>query len=110
MGRKGYIDGKKRIEIRFDEEKDADVIQYIEENGYSYAGFLKMLAREHVRKHSVLPNEYGSENKVNNPNIEKSIKMQTKPDDNSNMKKNQKKRLPLGLNAISSKDLDKNPD
>lgn len=110
MGKKGYIDGKKRIEIRFDEKKDADVIQYIEENGYSYAGFLKMLAREHVRKHLVLPNEHSPIELVNESNDEKTIKTQPKLDDNTNTDKKNKKRLPIGLNTISSKDLDKNLD
>lgn len=110
MSKKGYIDGKKRIEVRFDEEKDADVIQYIEENGYSYAGFLKMVAKEHVRKHHVLSNENSPETKVKNTNEEKTVEKLPKPDDNSNTDKKIKKRLPIGLNAISSKDLDKNLD
>jgi len=110
MSKKGYIEGKKRVEVRFDEEKDADVIQYIEENGYSYAGFLKMLAREHVRKHHVLSNDYSPENNVNYTNERKGLESQSKLADNSNTDIKIKKRLPIGLNAISSKDLDKNLD
>ncbi|GAA5417372.1 hypothetical protein Pryu01_02435 [Paraliobacillus ryukyuensis] len=46
--------GRKRIEIQFDEKKERDVIDFLENEIDNKAGFIKTLVRDYVRyKHSI---------------------------------------------------------
>jgi hypothetical protein len=97
---------KKRIEIRLDREKDADVIQYIENHVDNMAGFFKNLVRDYVRNKSSFQYKESSISMMETPTFKK-----TKEDANTNKNKDVKdrKRLPhLSLNVMSSKDISDN--
>lgn len=102
------VQGKKRTEVRWDIEKDADIIKYLNENVDNIAGFLKTLARDYVRNKIQYSQETrpssNSEIEVNNGRIINTV-IQPTNNDNKNKGNKQKKRLPIGLNSISSEDL-----
>lgn len=95
----------KRTEIKWNLKKDGDVVKYLEENVDNIGGFLKQLARDYVRNQV----KYTPENSPTlDTSLENSIKKPGKNAESNIEQKQPRKRLSIGSNAISSKELDLN--
>lgn len=102
MPRKKLDDGdKKRIEIRFDQVKHADVINFLENETDSMAGFIKNLVINYVRSQqtvSVIANPVSPTPSVDT-NLNKIEEQKEQP---------KKRRLNLHNNVIKGQDVTDN--
>lgn len=81
------MDKKVRIEIRYDEEKDKDMIDFIDEYGSTRAGFIKQVLR--LYKHKIEGS--GANSKTPEHVVEETISTQDKRKNKKSKRKKKKK-------------------
>ncbi|GGJ77617.1 hypothetical protein [Virgibacillus salexigens] len=85
---------KERIELRLDTEKDADLIEFIDENGTTRAGFVKFVLYHYM-------------NSIQGSNPPTTPKKESKPNSSSSNKtKKTKKKVPKLGQSFSSNDFE----
>ena len=105
MAKKNYKDKKERIEILLDPEKDEHIIQFLNDNARTRAGFIRQLLNDHVRQTT------GDYSPVT-PKPEKQVKKTPEPQaKKTDTEKPKRKRMPNLQNAsLSSKNLIKDDE
>lgn len=86
---------KVRIEIQLDPEKDEELIQFIDDNGSTRAGFIKFVLRHYM---NTIEGNHGADPLPEDIKQEKNNELK--------VEKKNKKRLPKLGSAFSSNDLE----
>lgn len=85
---------KERIELQLDPEKDADLLQFIDDNGTTRAGYIKFVLRHYM-------------NSLQGVNPPTTPKKESKPNHSSSSKtKKPKKKVPKLGQSFSSNDFE----
>lgn len=89
------------MELQFNMEKEADLLQFIDDNGTTRAGFIKSVVRQYMNAMQTMgQQEMVQQSKEKSPNKENTQKPTTSKD------KKEKKKIPKLGASFSSNDFD----
>ncbi|MFV8830111.1 hypothetical protein [Alkalihalobacterium sp. APHAB7] len=95
---------KVKVEVLFDKEKDAEIIEYMERNVTTKAGFIRQIVKEYVHNHTINKERSFSEQKKEaGPEPEIEIKQETASQQKEKAKP--KKKMPSFGQSFSATNL-----